>query len=314
MDERGQTAIVLVPEIALTPQTVDRFRAVFGDRIAVLHSALSDGERYDAWLALKRGEKRIAVGARSAIFAPLENLGAIIVDEEHESSYKQGETPRYHAREVAIVRARERGRGRRARQRDASLESWANATTGKYTLLTLPDRVGGGRLPDVEVVDLRKLATAYSRDGARRDRLRRGDPRAARRRARRVPRAGRAEHPAAQSARLLVVRAVRRLRRRGDVSELQHHPHATTARPSGSSATTACTRKIRGPIARAAAAGTCRQRGLGTQQVERLLAERFPSARIARMDVDTTSGKWAHTRDSRPRRRAARSTSCSARR
>ena len=108
-DERGQTAIVLVPEIALTPQTVDRFRAVFGDRIAVLHSALSDGERYDAWLALKRGDKRIAVGARSAIFAPLANLGAIIVDEEHESSYKQGETPRYHAREVAIVRARHEG-------------------------------------------------------------------------------------------------------------------------------------------------------------------------------------------------------------
>ncbi|HMJ16875.1 MAG TPA: DEAD/DEAH box helicase, partial [Gemmatimonadaceae bacterium] len=97
VDERGQTAIVLVPEIALTPQTVDRFRAAFGDRIAVLHSALSEGERYDAWLALKRGEKRIVVGARSAVFAPLENLGAIIVDEEHESSYKQGETPRYHA-------------------------------------------------------------------------------------------------------------------------------------------------------------------------------------------------------------------------
>src|SRR5512140_723370 len=101
VDVRGQTAIVLVPEIALTPQTVDRFRAVFGDRIAVLHSALSDGERYDAWLALARGEKRIAVGARSAIFAPMRDLGAIVVDEEHESSYKQGESPRYHAREVA---------------------------------------------------------------------------------------------------------------------------------------------------------------------------------------------------------------------
>ena len=106
VDRRGRSAIVLVPEIALTPQTVDRFRAVFGDRIAVLHSALSDGERYDAWLALQRGEKRIAVGARSAVFAPLPDLGAIIVDEEHESSYKQGEAPRYHARETAIVRAR----------------------------------------------------------------------------------------------------------------------------------------------------------------------------------------------------------------
>ena len=104
VDVQKKSAIVLVPEIALTPQTVDRFRAVFGDRIAVLHSALSDGERYDAWLALRRGEKRIAVGARSAVFAPLRDVGAIVVDEEHESSYKQGESPRDHAREVAIVR------------------------------------------------------------------------------------------------------------------------------------------------------------------------------------------------------------------
>src|SRR5205085_3743791 len=104
---RNKSAIVLVPEIALTPQTVDRFRAVFGDKVAVLHSALSDGERYDAWLALRRGERRIAVGARSAIFAPVADLGAIVVDEEHETSYKQGESPRYHAREVAIARARE---------------------------------------------------------------------------------------------------------------------------------------------------------------------------------------------------------------
>src|SRR5690606_30939244 len=106
---RGQGAIVLVPEIALTPQTVDRFRSVFGDRVAVLHSALSDGERYDAWLALQRGERQIAVGARAAIFAPVHNLGAVIVDEEHESSYKQSDAPRYHAREVAVVRARLNG-------------------------------------------------------------------------------------------------------------------------------------------------------------------------------------------------------------
>ena len=133
VDERGQTAIVLVPEIALTPQTVDRFRAAFGDRVAVLHSALSEGERYDAWLALKRGDKRIVVGARSAVFAPLENLGAIIVDEEHESSYKQGETPRYHAREVAIVRAKNEGAITVLGSATPSLESWANASAGKYT-------------------------------------------------------------------------------------------------------------------------------------------------------------------------------------
>jgi primosomal protein N' (replication factor Y) len=155
VEERGQSAIVLVPEIALTPQTVDRFRGAFGDRVAVLHSALSDGERYDAWLALRRGEKRIAVGARSAIFAPLARLGAIIVDEEHESSYKQGEAPRYHAREVAIVRARAEGAVVVLGSATPSLESWVNAQSGKYHLLTLPDRVGGGRLPSVEVVDIR---------------------------------------------------------------------------------------------------------------------------------------------------------------
>src|SRR4029079_322530 len=128
VNERGQSAIVLVPEIALTPQTVSRFRAVFGDKVAVLHSALSDGERYDAWLALRRGEKRIAVGARSAIFAPLRNIGAIIVDEEHEGSYKQAESPRYHARELAIVRARNEGAVVVLGSATPSLESWTNAT------------------------------------------------------------------------------------------------------------------------------------------------------------------------------------------
>ncbi|MGH7505149.1 MAG: DEAD/DEAH box helicase, partial [Longimicrobiales bacterium] len=106
VERQGRGAIVLVPEIALTPQTVARFRSHFGDRVAVLHSALSDGERYDAWRALRRGAKRIAIGARSAVFAPVSDLGAIVVDEEHEASYKQTDNPRYHAREVAIVRAR----------------------------------------------------------------------------------------------------------------------------------------------------------------------------------------------------------------
>src|SRR5439155_1236140 len=102
----GNGAILLVPEIALTPQTVARVRGVFGDQVAVLHSGLSDGERADAWRALRRGERRVAVGPRSAVFAPVQRLGAIVVDEEHESSYKQGTAPRYHARDVALERAR----------------------------------------------------------------------------------------------------------------------------------------------------------------------------------------------------------------
>src|SRR5690606_7806861 len=156
VDRRGGTAIVLVPEIALTPQTVGRFRAVFGDRVAVLHSALSDGERYDEWRALRSGEKRIAVGARSAIFAPLPDLGAIIVDEEHEATYKQSETPRYHARELAVVRAAMAGAVCVLGSATPSLESWANATSGKYRLLELPERATGQRLPEVRVVDLRE--------------------------------------------------------------------------------------------------------------------------------------------------------------
>src|SRR6185503_15743086 len=101
-----------------------------GDKIAVLHSALSDGERYDEWLALREGRKRIAVGARSAIFAPLADVGAIVIDEEHESSYKQGEAPRYHAREVAIVRARQDGAVVVLGSATPSLESWTNASAG----------------------------------------------------------------------------------------------------------------------------------------------------------------------------------------
>src|SRR6185503_3301684 len=129
--------------------------AVFGDKVAVLHSALSDGERYDAWLALRRGEKRIVVGARSAIFAPLPDLGAIVVDEEHESSYKQGEAPRYHAREVAVVRGVIEGAVCVLGSATPSLESWANARNGKYALLELPERVGGQPMPPIRIVDLR---------------------------------------------------------------------------------------------------------------------------------------------------------------
>src|SRR5690606_26520350 len=129
----------------------------------VLHSALSDGERYDAWLALERGERQIAVGARSAIFAPVHNLGAVIVDEEHESSYKQSDAPRYHAREVAVVRARLNGAVCVLGSATPSLESWVRVRRGRIQRLALPIRAGAGRLPKVDVVDLRA-----SREEARR--------------------------------------------------------------------------------------------------------------------------------------------------
>jgi primosomal protein N' (replication factor Y) len=293
VDARGQTAIVLVPEIALTPQTVDRFRAVFGDRIAVLHSALSDGERYDAWLALKRGEKRIVVGARSAIFAPLDNIGAIIVDEEHESSYKQGENPRYHAREVAIVRAQIEKAVVVLGSATPSLESWANASSGKYTLLSLPDRVGGGKLPRVEVVDLRHRLpvaegstgpnTGYSAvireelDAALSETLRRGE----------------------QSILLLNRRGYSSFVQCNDCGDVVTCPNCsitlTLHRAPERLLCHYCAHQeaLRSRCQRCGGE-TLRHRGLGTQQIERFLCDRFPSARIARMDVDTTSGKWAH--------------------
>ncbi|HEX5577958.1 MAG TPA: primosomal protein N' [Gemmatimonadaceae bacterium] len=292
VDVRGSTAIVLVPEIALTPQTVDRFRAVFGDRIAVLHSALSDGERYDAWLALKRGDKRIVVGARSAIFAPLADLGAIIVDEEHEASYKQGENPRYHARELAIVRARLEGAVVVLGSATPSLESWTNAVAGKFDLITLPDRVGGGRLPEVSVVDLRHrpVPNADSSIGTGYESV------------------IREELDTALAATLVrEEQSILLLNRRGYSSFVQCNDCGDVVVCPNCSITLThhraperllchyCAHQepIRLNCARCGGS-TLRNRGLGTQQVERLLSERFPSARIARMDVDTTSGKWAH--------------------
>ncbi|MEO7457870.1 MAG: primosomal protein N', partial [Gemmatimonadaceae bacterium] len=294
--EEGRTAIVLVPEIALTPQTVDRFRAVFGDRIAVLHSALSDGERYDAWLALQRGDKRIAVGARSAIFAPMSNLGAIVVDEEHESSYKQGEAPRYHAREVAIVRARAEGAVVVLGSATPALETWTNATSGKYELLTLPDRAGGATLPRVHVVDLRAdkpkmkpsdtaeadfaFASAISPplEAALRDRLKKQE----------------------QSILLLNRRGYSAFLQCGTCGDVSTCPNCSISltyhRTPERLVCHYCLHSEALHLTCPRCAGVrLRQRGIGTQQVERLLAERYPDARIARMDVDTTSGKWAHT-------------------
>ena len=370
VERRGKTAIVLVPEIALTPQTVDRFRAVFGDQVAVLHSALSDGERYDAWLALRRGEKRIAVGARSAIFAPLQNLGAVIVDEEHESSYKQGEAPRYHARETAIVRARIEGAVVVLGSATPSLESWVNAKSGKYRLLSLPDRVGGGRLPTIEVVDMRRVKpdagalrggealggiaapiSPSAVQAALAQRTAEWEAAAAATRRRRAeagvyvppspadgrPRVGLAEGSpsAGQSVapdangpagagifRSVVSEDLERaladrlgkgeqsillLNRRGYSSFVQCGDCGDVATcPNCSISLTyhraperlVCHYCLHQDEPRSSCprchGSLLRQRGLGTQQVERLLAERFPAARIARMDVDTTSAKWSH--------------------
>src|SRR5438552_3534211 len=151
----GRGAILLVPEIALTPQTVARVRGVFGDQVAVLHSGLSDGERADAWRALRQGARRVAVGPRSAVFAPVRHLGAIVIDEEHESSYKQGTAPRYHARAVALERARLEGARLILGSATPPLETLQLAAAGGAARFDLPDRIGARALPPVEVIDLR---------------------------------------------------------------------------------------------------------------------------------------------------------------
>ncbi len=159
--EHGKGAIVLVPEISLTPQTVERFKSRFSSGplqtlVAVLHSHLSSGERHDEWHKIRQGRARIVIGARSAIFAPVDPLGLIVVDEEHENTYKQEESPRYNARDVAIVRAQMEGATVVLGSATPSLESFHNCARGKYALLELRDRVDDKKMPVVRVVDMRQ--------------------------------------------------------------------------------------------------------------------------------------------------------------
>ena len=154
--EAGRSAILLVPEIGLTPTVAADLHQVFGDEVAILHSALSDQERAEQWHRIKRGEARMVVGTRSAIFAPVSDLALIIVDEEQDSSYKQEETPRYNARDVAVMRAKMANAVVVLGSATPSLESYYNATKHKYALLELPDRVEQRPLPEVELIDMKQ--------------------------------------------------------------------------------------------------------------------------------------------------------------
>jgi primosomal protein N' (replication factor Y) len=289
--QRGLGAIVLVPEIALTPQTVARFRSHFGDSIAVLHSALSDGERYDAWHALHEGEKRIAIGARSAIFAPVSNLGAIVVDEEHESSYKQSESIRYHARELAIVRARLTGAVCVLGSATPALESWHNAQRGKFRLLTLPERVEGRPLPPVRVVDLRRKTKSETPSSD-------------------APAAGSLSQPLVEAIHDRLARqeqVILLLNRRGYATFVQCRECGAVWQCKQCNVSLTYHRSRRRLVCHycfheeatpafcvSCGSGDIAFRGVGTEQVEREVVETYPTARISRMDVDTTSAKWAH--------------------
>lgn len=152
----GRSALMLVPEISLTPAVEMLVQTRFGNQVAVLHSGLGEGERHEAWWRARRGQVKVVLGTRSAVFAPLANLGVVIVDEEHESSYKQEETPRYHGRDVAVVRARLAGCACVLGSATPSLESYSNARQGKYHLATLKERIGSRPLASVEIIDMRQ--------------------------------------------------------------------------------------------------------------------------------------------------------------
>ncbi|HYK81988.1 MAG TPA: primosomal protein N' [Gemmatimonadales bacterium] len=282
----GGGAILLVPEIALTPQTVARVRGVFGDQVAVLHSGLSEGERADAWHALRRGERRVAVGPRSAVFAPVAQLAAIVVDEEHEPSYKQGTAPRYHARDVALARARLEGARVILGSATPSLETLHQVAAGTIRRFELPARVDARPLPPVEVIDLRHAPRAPE--------------------ARQVP----WTVPLDDAVRGALARheqAILLLNRRGFATYLQclacgdvrACPQCAIAltvhqTPPGLRCHYCGHEESIAVVCRMCGAEPQRMRGLGTQQLEHFVARRFPGARIARMDLDTTSTKWAH--------------------
>jgi primosomal protein N' (replication factor Y) len=284
---RGRGAIVLVPEIGLTPQTVSRLRGAFGDQVAVLHSALSDGERADAWRLLRRGERRVAVGARSAIFAPVQDLGIVVVDEEHEASYKNGEAPRYLTRDVAAVRARLEGASLVLGSATPSLEAMTRSGE-RLRLITLPERIGARPLPPVETVDLRvapkvtgtgPVAWSVALDTAITDVLARGE----------------------QALLLLNRRGYASFLHCPDCGEVWQCPRCTISltvhRSPPGLRCHYCGHEEPLPFSCRKCANPVQQmRGVGTQQLEQVLAERYPRARVARMDLDTTSTKWSHQR------------------
>ena len=283
---QGKSAIVLVPEISLTPQMVGRFTARFGRRVAVLHSRLGAREKKDEWIRLRRGDARIAVGARSAVFAPLVDLGLIIVDEEHETSYKQEETVRYDAREVAKWRAKSGWGVVLSGSATPSLTAMHEVAQGEARLLTLPTRVNNSPLPPVEIVDMR-------------EELRAGNHQLF----------SRALASGVEAALSEGMQSILFLNRRGYASfllcrscgEVVLCPHcdiSLTLHRAGEDPHLRCHYcQHRSPVPQRCpncGEDALRSFGVGTQQVEQEIERSWPQARVLRMDVDTTRKKGAH--------------------
>ncbi|HSD66058.1 MAG TPA: primosomal protein N', partial [Vicinamibacteria bacterium] len=273
---RGRGAIVLVPEIGLTPMLLRAARSRFGQTVSVLHSELSAGERHDQWWRIREGDARVVVGARSAVFAPVPDLGLVVVDEEHDGSYKQDESPRYHGRDVAVMRARLEGCPAVLGSATPSVESHANALRGKYERLRLPRRIGPQGLPRVEIVDRREMLRAG------------GDP---------------ILGPELRDA--LAARLARReqslvlLNRRGYATSLLCRecgqeamcPHCSVAltlhRGGRSALCHYCGHEAKAPTACPSCRGAyLRLTGFGTERVVEAIQAALPSARIDRLDRD----------------------------
>ncbi len=284
--ESGKGGLILVPEIALTPQTVRRFYEIFGDQIAVLHSRLNDRERYEAWKALRSGDKRIAIGARSAVFAPVQNLGIIIIDEEHDQSYKQEDpAPRYHAREVAIMRASKLQIPIVFGSATPSMITLNAVTRGKHTMLKLTGRHLDAVLPPVKVLDLRQYRNAMRGPVA-------------------VPLALAMEEAIGRGEQVILLhnrRGFASYQQCNDCGHVAECPNCSVSltlhRAQHSLRCHYCGYSRRAQIkCDHCDSENLDNKGTGTQRVEEELQEAFPKYRLLRMDRDTTSGKDAHNK------------------
>ncbi|MBO5364925.1 MAG: primosomal protein N' [Clostridia bacterium] len=282
---QGKQAIMLVPEISLTPQMVERFVSRFGSGVAVMHSGLSQGERFDQWQKMRRGEVDVVVGARSAVFAPFENIGIIILDEEHESSYKSEIAPRYHAREVAFRRGRKHGAPVLLASATPSVESFYRAETGRYKLFRMEKRYNENDLPATRIVDMRSELFDYHnmspisirlQDEIRRN-LERGE------------------------------KTILFLNRRGyntfvscrECGQVIECPHCSIAMTYHRNTDKLVCHYCGHTQDNVTSCPTCGSKyvkffGTGTQKIETELNQLFPEARILRMDFDTTSQKGGH--------------------
>lgn len=277
---QGRTAMMLVPEIALTPVFSRRLRAHFGDQVAIFHSSLTTGERFDEWSRLKRGEARVVIGTRSAVFAPVSNLGLVVVDEEHETSYRQQESPYYNGRDTGVVRASREGAVVLLGSATPSLESFHNARSGKYTYLRLAQRIANRAMARAEMIDMRAVFARQGRPEVFSDELLKA-----------------IEETHARNEQSIIL-----LNRRGYSSfvlcrscgESIHCPNCdvtlTYHRSEMSIICHYCNHRRAAPSQCPSCAGKyIYYVGEGTEQLEEMLQKRFPQLRIARLDRDTTS-------------------------